>query len=241
MNRAALKEAMPWLVGVVRTVRRAPGATRLRRMYSELFSARVFTNIYRENMWGDADSRSGGGSNLEGTIEIRRELPGIVKSLAVRSMVDVPCGDFFWMSQLDLGLESYVGGDIVPELVAANTERFGGPARSFRRIDAARDQLPRADLVLCRDLLIHLSLRKVRGVLSNIRRSGATWLAASTYADAPVNEEILTGGYRPVNLQTAPFMFPAPRIIFQEGGDPNIRVPSNKYLGVWRISDLPHI
>jgi hypothetical protein len=237
MNRAALKEAMPWLVSAVRLARRAPGATQLRRIYSELFSDRVFTNIYRENMWGDGDSRSGGGSNLQGTRVIRAELPGLITSLGISTMLDVPCGDFFWMSKLDLGLHAYTGGDIVPDLIAANTSRFGSPTRSFITLDASRDEVPCVDLVLCRDLLIHLSLRKISAVLANLKRSGSTWLAASTYADAPVNDDILTGQYRPVNLQAAPFSFPAPHAIFQEDG-----VPGNantKYLGVWRMSDLP--
>ncbi len=232
---------MPWLVSAVRFARRLPGAERMRRVYSELFPERVFTNIYRENLWGDADSRSGGGSNLEGTTAIRRELPGLIRSLGVSSMLDVPCGDFFWMSTLDLKVASYVGGDIVSDVIAANNARFASPVRSFVRLDAANDPLPRADLVLCRDLLIHLSLRQVRAVLSNLRRSGATWLAASTYSDAVVNEDVLTGGYRPVNLQLAPFLFPEPHVRFSEDGWPGRKDPSNKYLAVWRMSELPQL
>jgi hypothetical protein len=43
-------------------------------------------------------------------------------------------------------------------------------------LDLVRDPLPRADAVLCRDCLIHLSLEEGRRAPENIRRSGAAYL-----------------------------------------------------------------
>src|SRR4051794_37916315 len=52
-----------------------------------------FTRDYREN--------SGVGSDLEATRAVSVALPGLVESLSVRRMLDIPCGDFLWMRHVD--------------------------------------------------------------------------------------------------------------------------------------------
>jgi hypothetical protein len=77
-----------------------------------------FAGMYKDNVWGDMDSRSGSGSNLANTEALRSALPGLFESLGVRSLLDLPCGDWAWMRTVDLtGLDRYIGGDIVPELI----------------------------------------------------------------------------------------------------------------------------
>lgn len=56
---------------------------------------------------------------------------------------------------------------------------FGRPGRTFQRIDLVSDDLPLVDLVMVRDLFLHLPLGLVRQALSNVRRSGSTWLLTS--------------------------------------------------------------
>ena len=48
----------------------------------------VFSSYYRSNKWGDGDSRSGKGSNLESTSELREKLPALVKELGIESFLD---------------------------------------------------------------------------------------------------------------------------------------------------------
>ncbi len=76
----------------------------------------VFAEFYRDNKWGDAESVSGAGSNLTQTAEVRRVLPGLLAELGCRSMLDVPCGDFYWMRLVPLDVD-YTGGDIVSDIV----------------------------------------------------------------------------------------------------------------------------
>jgi len=49
-----------------------------------------------------------------------------------------------------------LGSDVVKELIDENYRRYAGPAREFVCLAIARDQLPPADLILCRDCLVHL-------------------------------------------------------------------------------------
>src|SRR5579885_1138281 len=62
----------------------------------------IFSEIYRSNQWGASESVSGLGSELSATERVREELPKIVREFGVRSMLDIPCGDFHWMRQVDL-------------------------------------------------------------------------------------------------------------------------------------------
>ena len=62
----------------------------------------AFERIYSANEWGSNESRSGLGSNLDLTHQVRRALPPLLRGLAVKSMLDAPCGDYNWMPHVDL-------------------------------------------------------------------------------------------------------------------------------------------
>ncbi len=136
----------------------------------------IFTYIYRTNLWGSPESGSGVGSELAATEVLRAEIPRLIRLYEVGSLLDLPCGDFGWLSHADLSGVDYTGADIVPDLVAENTKRYAGPGRRFVCLNLTRDPLPRADLVLCRDGLVHLSYGQIFRSFANLRRSGSTYL-----------------------------------------------------------------
>ncbi len=196
----------------------------------------VFELIHRENLWGDERSRSGPGSTLEDTTAVRAALPPLLERLSVRSLLDVPCGDFSWMSTVPLDVE-YYGGDIVPGIVDDVRRRYGGPHRHFALVDLVRGPLPNADLVLCRDCLVHLSFADIRRALHVIRASGSTYLLTTTFRDRRANRDIPTGAWRPLDLTLPPFSLGAPLELIDERC---ARAGwSDKSLGLWRVADLP--
>lgn len=199
----------------------------------------IFTNIYQKNTWGDQSSYSGTGSNLDQTAAIRRAIPLLVHDLGCRSLLDIPCGDFFWMSQTDLEVEHYIGADIVETLIIRNQERYGQPQRTFVKLNIMSDPLPQADLVLCRDCLVHFSFTDIGRALNNLKLSGSTYLLTTTFVDRPKNEDISTGDWRPLNLQAAPFCFPAPLQLIDEQCTEGGGMHADKHLALWRIADLP--
>ena len=170
----------------------------------------TFDTIYRNNVWGSAESVSGLGSTLANTLPVRRALPGLLRSLGVRTMLDAPCGDFNWMRHVDLSGVHYIGGDIVPELLRATQAVHGGADRAFRPLDILQDPLPPADLWLCRDVLIHFSNEDALALLHRAARAPIRYLLTTHYELCPRNMEINTGGYRPINLCIAPFNLPRP-------------------------------
>ena len=202
----------------------------------------MFQRIFRQNLWGNCDSVSGEGSNLERTRAIRSALPALVERYGVRSMLDAPCGDFFWMKEVGLEGVAYVGVDIVPELIARDIELYSSAARRFILCDLVDEALPRADLIVCRDCLVHLSYHETRRAVDNFRRSGATWLLTTTFTAPRENQDIATGEWRPINLERAPYGFPPAVEVVNEQSDEvdeELGAFPDKSLGLWRLADLP--
>ena len=91
----------------------------------------VFEEIYLRNSWGNSESHSGHGSSESATRFLRTALLRVLTDLGVKSMLDVPCGDFNWMRLLDLPVD-YFGADIVPQLIEANQQEIFSPRPGVR-------------------------------------------------------------------------------------------------------------
>lgn len=198
-----------------------------------------FDKIYRENIFGSSESVSGEGSELGQTARLREELPALLRRLGVKTLLDLPCGDFNWMGHVDLTGVHYIGGDVVEEIARNNAERHTADGREFLHLDLINDDLPRADLVFCRDCLVHLPYGHALKAIENVRRSGAVWFATTTFTRRHTNTD-LYGVWRPLNLRDAPFNFPEPEVLVEEGCPPVEGLDfSDKSMGFWRVADLP--
>jgi hypothetical protein len=189
--------------------------------------------MYSKNLWGEKESRSGSGSSLRATEEIRRELPAILDRLGVLSLLDAPCGDFIWMRHLVDRLDRYYGVDLVPDLIARNKTLFGSPRVSFICGDIVCDPLPSADLILCRDCFIHLPTRHINGALSNFKATSAEYILLTSHPFASDYMDIPLGSYRPVDFMKQPFCFPEPIERVYDGRE------GQRQLCLWRLPDLP--
>lgn len=143
---------------------------KLRGSFKVKSAERVFSEVFQGNLWGDPESLSGPGSNLLETRTIRRDLPRLFAKYGVRSILDVPCGDFNWMKEMDLAGVNYA------------------------------------------EYLITTSPCRV-------------W-----------NQNVATGGWRPLNFQVGPFSFPEPLEIIWE--DQPLTKFSDKSIGLWAIRDI---
>jgi len=198
---------------------------------------RTFQEVFRTNLWG-GDSRSGAGASRNQTAGIRAWISTLCERLGVRRLLDIPCGDFSWMVEVDLRGATYIGADIVPEILEGNRERYGRPDREFLELDLTGSELPPADLLLCRDCLVHLSGAHVSAALANIARSEIPWLLTTTFPGEPVNIDIVTGDWRPIDLTKPPFDLPPPVELMNEGCTEQGGAYSDKSLGLWRVAAL---
>lgn len=197
-----------------------------------------FSEVYDKNIFAGPESRSGAGSDLVQTEIIRREIPRIISQYGIDSILDAPCGDWCWMRKVDLGVKHYMGVDIVEQLIAINTKEFGRPGIEFLSADLSKDALPKVDLIFSRDCLVHLSYTDAMKILSNFKASGAKYLLTTTFADRSFNTDLGDGFWRPLNKQIAPFNFPKPLEIINEGCTEGNNEFTDKSLGLWRLQDI---
>jgi hypothetical protein len=197
----------------------------------------IFTEIFERNVWLGDESRSGQGSDMIQTEVIRRALPNLIRQFSVTTMLDAPCGDFNWMKTINLDV-NYMGGDIVATLIENNNRQYASSSRCFRILDVCRDELPTVDLVLCRDLLVHLSFDDAMRALTNFQRSGSRYLLTTTFSDRQANDNVQTGQWRPLNLRLTPFNLPEPLVTINEGCTEWDGAWADKCLGLWRLADI---
>lgn len=202
-------------------------------------SKELFTKYYKENTWMGKESVSGPGSDYEQTKYLVPELQYLLKLFNIKSILDVPCGDFNWMKNIDLNGINYTGGDIVSEIVKKNNKRYKKSNIGFELIDIVNDTLPQNDLVIVRDCLVHLPNKDVIAALKNIKQSKSKYLLTTNFfwRSLQNNKDISVGAWRRINLQQSPFNFPSPEYAIIEGN-----IQSNdrdKTMSLWQIKDIP--
>ncbi|MFC1747689.1 class I SAM-dependent methyltransferase [Pseudomonadota bacterium] len=194
---------------------------------------KAFSSIYDEKYWAD-ENLSGAGSSLEATKVTREIIQKVVADYNVGSIVDVACGDFVWMP---LVLErlgdhvDYIGCDIVESQVKSHAENY--PQYEFRNADFVVDDIPNAELIICRDALQHLPVPDIQKALANFSASGAKYLLATTHIrryGIRNGRNIRPGRCRDRNILLPPFNLPDPVVIYSE------KYPDqHKFLGLWEL------
>jgi len=197
----------------------------------------VFGRIHAAREWGSG-SVSGPGSELDRTAGLRRELPGLLAELGVETLLDAGCGDFGWLAPAPLPVRTYIGVEVVPELLADVSREHTKPGRRFIRADITRDRLPPADLVLCRDVLIHFPDRDVVRALANFRRTGARWILTTAFRDRPHTDPIALGASRTLDFEAPPFQFPPPQRTLPDIPIVDRDLYLDKRLALWELSAL---
>ena len=200
---------------------------------------RVFSGIHEGKLWGDCESSSGPGSTRDRAASFLPALIALVESLRIATLLDAPCGDFNWAAPLSDSVERYVGVDVVPALIVANRRHWSSERRRFLCRDFVRQRLPSADLVLCRDGLVHLSAGDIVSAVGNFRRTGAQYVIATTFVNDRPNPDIATGEWRPLNMERPPFSFPPPLELIDEHCHHTGGIYADKRLALWRFQDLP--
>ncbi|MED1472278.1 class I SAM-dependent methyltransferase [Bacillus salipaludis] len=191
----------------------------------------IFTDIYKYNIWGGSESISGPGSSLIEAKSLIEKLPLLFNLFEINSILDAPCGDYNWMKNVSKPNITYLGVDIVDEIIETNNNKFANEQIRFLVKNIVEDSLPAADLVICRDCLVHLSNSEVKKAVENFKRSGSTYLLTTIFPNEIENVDINTGEWRPLNLCVSPFSFSEPILTIRE-------TISYKAMALWKLSNL---
>jgi hypothetical protein len=192
--------------------------------------------FFRKDKWpaGDGETVSGRGSTLAYTANLRADLPKLIAKYGVGVLLDAPCGDFNWMSQVDLKGVGYIGMDIVPELVEENVRKHSNEGRRFVAGDITRETLPAADLMLCRDCLFHLCYDDIVRFFANFVSSGIPYLLLTTHRVQNNRDIDRPGRFRRLNMRRPPFEFPEPLEEIEDW----IEGFPERSMGLWTAADI---
>jgi len=174
--------------------------------------------VYALNLWGDnqSDFYSGAGSYLPEIVTPYLDL--ITEFLGSFNppitICDLGCGDFNIGKELVKYTKQYIAIDIVPNLIERNMDMFKYDNLEFHCLDIAVDDLPKADCVIIRQVLQHLSNGEVQNIVSKL--TAYKYVIVTEHLPAiefEPNKDIISGqGIRlkkqsGINLLIAPFNF----------------------------------
>ena len=134
----------------------------------------------------------------------------------------------------------YQGGDIVEELVEELKTKYESSNNKFLSIDITSDQLPDADLLLCRDCFIHFSNEDIFRALDNFSRSNINYfLITHTINNTSIkNKDIFTGEYRFIDLFSKPFSLSKKTLISFQDDPMNNKTNNQKHMSLWTRSQI---
>lgn len=186
--------------------------------------------------WPDQapDTVCGWGSSEPHTQLVRKELAALVARYGVTTMNDAGCGDLAWMSTVDLDGADYVGYDVHERETWPQLRRLG---YRLEVVDITSGTLRPADLLICRDVFIHLPNEMVLRALEQFRRSCRLLLTTSYVSDPTVERGVFDNDERidAPSLRHAKLDLTLPPFGL---GQPLERIPEdspNKYLGLWDL------
>ena len=224
------------LAGAVDLLRRWRGRSTSHKRLGNLSD--IFSHIYTSHAWvveGSQDSLSGTGSTKAATSELIVQLSEFLRETGCRKLVDIGCGDFNWMRNVE-GDFDYLGIDVVPQLIDAHNAAYASHRRKFLCMDASGSAIPCGDVALCREVLFHLSFHHGLQLLRNIKAAGFQYVLLTNDRCLWFNTDIQDGDYRRINLLKPPYNFPEP---LRELADDKGKDSHGRVMGVWRGAELP--
>jgi hypothetical protein len=188
---------------------------------------------WRSNRFGSRETHSGADSNFGATRKLREGLAEVLRTLGIRTLADMGCGDLHWIAPVTAGLDLYLGFDLAEAAIDENLKVFRDrKTHLFQVADVVVDRPPRTDAVLCRDLFTFLDDGEIRNALGTLRAGGARYLIATTHPGQG-NRPGAGGTWRPLDLEAPPFSLPPPLLRIADGA-----LAPRKELAVWAFAHL---
>lgn len=133
----------------------------------------IFSGIYKRNEWGGTPGSfySGEGTHHPDTLRYIQQVNAFIAERKIKSVLEIGCGDFHVSGQILQNLDvSYLGGDVVDDLIAHHQKNYQTDKIRFQKINAIDDELPSADLIIIRQVLQHLSNDHIQKILNKLSK-----------------------------------------------------------------------
>lgn len=170
----------------------------------------VFDEIYEKNKWGLG---SGAGSIPKHTKGYVRFLQNFLRANNINSVIDMGCGDWQFSHLVDWSGVDYTGYDVVDSVVRKNIIKHSDKNIHFQLYSGNPDDLPKADLLIVKDVLQHLSHSSIHDVLKNLNKYKFCLITncVNPFGET-INSEIVDGDFSYLDIQSAPFNIEATEV-----------------------------
>lgn len=171
---------------------------------------RFFTYVYDHGVWGKdeyGNGTSGGGATLETAGEYIVFLSRFIKKNNIKSIVDIGCGDWRVMRNVDLSEAYYLGFDVVRSVIEKNIQAFSSSKVNFMFGDCLEIDLPKADLLVCKDVFIHFPNQSIFSLIAQFHKYKHVLITNCVDPDTftASNQDCAMGSWRRVDISAPPF------------------------------------
>ena len=144
----------------------------LNRSFKNLSNKDIFSNIYHNKLWNKNSNLifdSGTGSHEQHIVD--KYVDVINKFLLENkvSVVDIGCGDFNIASKFYFNCKKYFGVDVVKDLIDYLNKNYSDDNLHFINADATFEKLPKAECIIIKEVLQHLTNKDIKLLVENIK------------------------------------------------------------------------
>lgn len=178
----------------------------------------MFTTIYDNAAWGINDEGlgfSGGGSLLKNTRIYIRFLEHFIRTHDVKTIVDAGCGDWEFSRSVNWQGARYYGYDVVASVIERNIARYASDKIVFVHANFLTEELPSADLLICKHVLQHLPNDDIMLFLKQIRKFKYCLITNAVFPQTLSSDGADThiGGGHKIDLTLPPFNIKGSKVL----------------------------
>lgn len=184
----------------------------------------VFTDIYKNELWGQGQG-SGGGSSIEITTGYRIFLQEFIDEHEIKSVVDYGCGDWQFSKLINWSSDPdrvYLGIDCVQAVVDKCNTKFGNDKTKFICSNTL-EGVEKSDLLIIKDVLIHWPNQEIIKFIKQLNSSKKFKYTLITVQcnQEKLNEDIQFGEFHNLDLNKPPFNFKC-KVVYKWDSDTKI-------------------
>jgi SAM-dependent methyltransferase len=175
---------------------------------SQTEAEKYFNDVYANGLWGrdkNGQAISGPGSTLPQGWPFIQYVQNLLDTGEIHSIVDLGCGDWVLAKEINWGKSDYLGIDVVKSLVQKNQALYGSDTVHFLQLDAGSETIPTGDLLICKDVLMHLPDANIFHILAESKKFKYCLFINDINPFSSLNTDIPTCGFRTLDLTEPPY------------------------------------
>jgi len=178
----------------------------------------VFESIYETCEWGvdkNFNGTSGSGSEFVNVKPYFYYLSDFLKENNIKSVVDFGCGDWQFSQFIKWDDIKYTGFDASKTIIERNKKNFLKSNISFNHGNFLEIDAPKADLLIIKDVLQHLSNKNINKAIERFKSYNFVIITndIDPVTFSSLNNDIKDGEYRVLDLTKMPFNIKAEKVL----------------------------